>query len=374
MGLQTTAIHAGESKEGGAIATPIHRSSTYELGEPETFDDIRYIRLNNTPSQRAVEEKLGAIEGGSALVLPSGTAAIWVAFATYIRPGSVVLAPKRVYGGTRKILDDMQARHQFEVRYVDLADPTSWDATNASAFYCESLSNPWLEVGALDKLVEFSKAHGLVSIVDNTLLTPVHFRPLAFGFDVVLHSASKHLNGHSDLVAGVLGATATKIREARILANRYGVCPDPQMCFLLARGIKTLPLRVRAQTESARALAKLLSEHPRVESVSHPEFGAPTTRARTADFFDGPGTMVTFAPKGEGSAKRVIAALKLPVEAPSLGGLESLVTRPITTSHAGIPAALREEMGVREEWIRVSVGVEDCEDILTDFAQALEHA
>lgn len=375
VGIRTDAVHAGEERTDGALAAAIHRSSTYELGDPKSFDDIRYIRLNNTPSQQSVERKLGALEGGDALVTPSGTAAIWIALSTYVEVGSTILAPTQVYGGTRKVLDDLEERGLLRARYVDLHDPESWNEaldSSVRAFYAESLSNPWMGVGALDKLIELCRERRLTSIVDNTLLTPVFFRPLEFGFDVVIHSASKHLNGHTDVVAGVVAARAPLVHRARLIANRYGICPDPQACFLLNRGVKTLPLRVRAQAASAMELALALGRHELVESVSYPGLPQDESHARSRAWFDGHGTMLAFRPRID--AKRLIQSLRLPTEAPSLGGVETLITRPATTTHAGISRDLRIEMGIHDNDVRVSVGVEDTEDLIEDFEHALRRA
>ncbi|MCB9619636.1 MAG: PLP-dependent transferase [Sandaracinus sp.] len=377
-GLRTRVVHAGEERLNGAVAAPIFRSSTYELGEPESFDDIRYIRLNNTPSQRAVELKLGALEGGDAMVTPSGTAAVWLALAHAAGPGAHVLAPTRIYGGTRKILDLLAAREGLEVRYVDLERPQTWAAARTErtrAFFVESIANPWMSVAPLDEVASFCRAEGLTSIVDHTLATPVLSRPLELGFDLVVHSASKHLNGHSDVVAGVIAGEATTIREIRVLANRYGVCPDPEACALLARGLKTLPLRVEAQSASALVLARALDAHEGVEKVWYAGLPDDPSHARAKQLFASFGTLLSFRARGGAErAKRLVRALELPIEAPSLGGVETLVTRPATTTHAGLSAELRASMGIDDAMIRVSVGVEDAADLVADFEHALRRS
>jgi len=370
--LRTLAIHAGEQREDGGLTTPLNRSSTYHLGEPETFDDIRYIRLNNTPTQVAVEAKLAALEGGAALVTPSGTSAIYLAVAALLTPGAKVLAPKRVYGGTRKILDELARREGIEVAYVDLNAPESWAAVaeGATMFYVESLTNPWLEVGALDEVIAFAKERGLTTIVDNTLLSPVFYRPLEAGFDVVVHSASKVLNGHTDVVAGVVAGAPEVVWTIRKYANKLGVCPDPQACWLLLRGLKTLVVRARAQAESAKRFAEALERHPAVSTVRYPGLESSSSYERASRWFRGFGAMVTFDASGV-SADVVIKRLRLATEAPSLGGIETLVCRPVTTSHAGLPEETRQAMDVTGAMIRVSVGLEDPDDILADFERAL---
>ncbi len=382
--LRTLAVHAGQS-EGDGVVAPIHRSSTYLLGEPETFDDIRYIRLNNTPSQQAVERVIGALELGDALVTPSGTAAVHLSMGLF-EPGDHLLAPTRLYGGTRKLLDHLEKRSGIRTTYVDLAAPESWEAArepNTRGFFFESIANPWMSVPDFDAIVAFCRAHDLTSIVDNTLATPVLIQPRALGVDVVVHSASKHLNGHSDVVAGAIIADAPRVLAMRRLANKLGVCPDPQACYLLQRGVKTLPLRVRAQCETAQAMAEMLAAHPRVARVNYPGLGASNdtdsaSHEYAARYMSAGGTMLSFTPASvdgqsdEEVAKRVVEALHYPVEAPSLGGVESLVTRPSTTSHAGLTAAYRQEIGIDDAMIRYSVGVEAAEDLLADLKSALD--
>lgn len=376
-GLQTRLVHGGEESRDGELVPPIHRSSTYDLGNPESFDDIRYIRLNNTPTQRAVERKLGMLEGGNALVTPSGTAAIWLALEALLEPGDEVIAPLRIYGGTKKIFDSLEKREGIVTRTVDLLKPETWEAAvtdKTKLFYAETISNPWMLVADLPAIAEFAKSHDLLTVVDNTLATPVLCRPRELGIDVSLHSASKALNGHSDVVAGAVIANEAITLQVRKTANRVGVCPDPEACFLLNRGMKTLGLRVAHQTASALALARMLDEHPEVRSVNYPGIAEGEQKAAADATLDGGfGTLLSFTPTGGMErSKKLIAALRWAREAPSLGGAEMLVCRPATTSHAGLPDEVREAMGVGTDMIRVSVGIESPEDVLADFRQALD--
>ncbi len=377
-GLQTQLVHGGEESRDGELVPPIHRSSTYELGEPESFDDIRYIRLNNTPTQRAVERKLGLLEGGDALVTPSGTSAIWLALEATLEPGDEVLAPLRVYGGTKKIFDSLRHRESIGVHTVDLTRPETWAEAvteKTKVFYVETISNPWMLVADLERIAAFAKEHSLVTIVDNTLATPVLCRPLAMGIDISLHSASKALNGHSDVVAGAIIAAPETTLRIRKVANRVGICPDPEACYLLNRGMKTMGLRVAQQTATAMELARMLAAHEGVGSVSYPGLATDPVEREIASrtLSGGFGTLLSFVPTGGvARAQRLIAALRYAREAPSLGGAEMLVCRPATTSHAGLEPAVREAMGVTEDMVRVSVGIETAEDVLEDFRQALE--
>ncbi|MEO0322463.1 MAG: aminotransferase class I/II-fold pyridoxal phosphate-dependent enzyme [Myxococcota bacterium] len=375
---RTAAIHGGEpgahERIDGAVAAPLVTSSTFDLGDPETFDDIKYIRLNNTPNQRWVCEKLAALDAAeAAVVLPSGTAAIWMALVTSLEAGDEILAPFRVYGGTRKILDELARSHGVTVTYVDLLDPTTWKASERTrVFYAESLTNPWIDVPPLDEVVAFSRQRGLVSIVDNTFGTPIAYRPVEAGFDLVVHSASKYLNGHTDVVAGAIAGDAERIERIRKRMNLMGICLDPHACHLLHRGLKTLSVRVEAQFASARRLAEMLAAHADVESVRHPSLASDPAHANASRLFEGYGAMLSFTPKGDPErARALVEALELAVEAPSLGGLETLVTRPITTSHAGLPASVQAAMGIDPRMIRVSVGLEDVRDLVADFERAL---
>lgn len=376
--LQTLAVHAGKPEPPieDAIATPIFQSSTYLLGDPEEFDDIRYIRLNNTPNHHSVTEKLAALENTeSAVVTPSGTAAISMALLAHLEAGDHIIAPRQVYGGTRKIFDNLLKRYDVETTYVSFEEPGSWESALRSrtrVLYVESITNPLLDIPPLDELVRFAHAHRLVSIIDNTLPSPVNFRPAEAGFDVILHSASKSLNGHTDIVAGVVAASEERVTSVRKMLNLSGICLDPHACFLLERGLKTLPLRVRAQNQNAMALAQSLESAESVESVRYPGLPSDGSHERARKWFSGYGGMVSFVPRGDReTADRVISELRYAQIAPSLGGVETLVCRPATTSHGGLSDSLRLEMGVSDEMIRVSVGIEDAEDLIEDFSQAL---
>ncbi|QRK10906.1 aminotransferase class I/II-fold pyridoxal phosphate-dependent enzyme [Archangium violaceum] len=376
--LRTAAVHGGEPRKAieGSISMPLFPSSTYVLGNPAEFDDIRYVRLNNTPNQQAVSEKLALLEGTeAAVVTPSGTAAVSMALLAHLEKGEHVLAQDHLYGGSRKLLDSLRERYGVEVTYVPAEEPEAWARAlrpTTRVFYLETLTNPLLEVAPLDEAVAFARRHGLVSMIDNTFATPVNFRPVELGFDVVVHSASKYLNGHSDVVAGVVAASAERVKRVRKLMNLLGVCLDPHACFLLQRGLKTLPLRVPVQNENALALALAFKRHPGVREVRYPGLPEDPSHARARRWFKGYGATVCFAPVGGVErAERMLKRLRIPREAPSLGGLETLVCRPATTTHAGIPDDVRRGLGVADELIRVSLGVEDVEDIIQDFSRAL---
>ncbi|MFT5356042.1 MAG: cystathionine beta-lyase/cystathionine gamma-synthase, partial [Polyangiales bacterium] len=335
-------------------------------------------RLNNTPSQVEVEAAIGALEQGDALVTPSGTAAVHLALSLF-EPGDHILAARRLYGGTGKLLEHHSKRMGLTTSFVELDDPTTWAAAmqkNTRGFLVETVANPWMSVAPLEEVVAFCRARDLTSLIDNTLASPVLYQPRLNGFDVVIHSASKHLNGHTDVVAGALISDRGRILTLRRIANRLGICPDPQACYLLRRGIKTLPLRVKAQCDSALRIANWLQRHSAIEGVLYPGLeDSPYRKRAETSFADGLfGTMLTLIPTGGTSAaKSLIERLQYATEAPSLGGVETLITRPSTTSHAGLSPEYRSSIGIDDAMVRLSVGIEDSEDLIADFEQALAH-
>lgn len=383
--LETELVHAGEPRPriGGAVTLPIFQSSTFELAsagprpdEAANYHDIRYIRLNNTPNHTALHGKLAALERGeAALVTGSGMAAISASLLAVLSAGDHVLAHRVLYGGTREFLAKELAQLGIACTFVDADDPSTWaDALrpNTRAFYVEALTNPLLEVVDLDGVVAFCRAHRLVSMIDNTCATPVNFRPLERGFDLVLHSASKYLNGHSDIVAGVVVSNAERIASIKRKLDHFGGTLDPHACFLLHRGLKTLALRVRHQNASALALARALEEHASVARVHHPGLPSHAGHARARAWFGGAGGLLSFELRGGvEAAARFFERLELPVVAPSLGGAETLIARPATTTHAALSAEERARLGISDALVRVAVGLEAVEDLIDDFQRAL---
>ena len=255
--LETKAVHSGEPRPGigRAVSLPIFQSSTFEYGGETRYDDILYLRLNNSPNHRAVSAKIAELEGGeAAMVTASGMAAITTTLLTVLKPGTHLLAQGGLYGGTHDFVAHELGRLGIEHDWIAGDDPDSWGRKvkqNTRAIYVESITNPLMEVPKLQEVVTFAREHSLVSLIDNTFATPVNFRPIEIGFDLVLHSATKYLNGHTDIVAGVLVGTRELVSEITSRLNQLGGTLDPHACFLLDRGIKTLPLRVRHQNESA---------------------------------------------------------------------------------------------------------------------------
>jgi len=236
------------------------------------------------------------------------------------------------------------------------------------------MTNPLLEVPDLKATVEFAKAHNIISIVDNTFASPVNFRPAEQGFDLSLHSATKYLNGHSDIVGGAVIGRANLVEKITHKLNHLGGSMDPHACFLLHRGLKTLALRMKYQNHSALQIAQFLAKHPAVEKVNYPGLTSHPRHARARELFDGFGGMLSFELKGGlEAAERVMQKVTLPTSAPSLGGVETLITRPATTSHAGIPPEERRALGISDSLIRLSIGIEATEDLIEDFGQALKN-
>lgn len=379
--IDTRLIHAGEPRPGieGAVVLPIFQSANYEDAGKEDYDDIRYIRLNNTPNHEALAKKLAALEGAdAALVTASGMAAITTSILTVVGAGDHILFSRHLYGGTHSFVADELPRLGIAVDLIDPEHPDSWAALvrpETRAIYVETISNPTMRIPDLEAVVTLGRERGLVTMIDNTFTSPVNFRPAEVGFDLSLHSATKYLNGHSDIVAGAAIGRSDLIDDIRRRLNLLGGSLDPHTCFLLGRGMATLALRVKRQNETAMALASLLDHRPQVASVNYPGLESHPGHDRARRLFDGFGGMLSFELAGDSEmADRFIAALEIPIPAPSLGGVHSLVTRPAATSHAGMSADERQAVGVSDGLIRLSVGIESAADLTADVEQALDAA
>ncbi|UCF73045.1 MAG: aminotransferase class I/II-fold pyridoxal phosphate-dependent enzyme [Deltaproteobacteria bacterium] len=377
--LETKLIHAGEPDPliNGAVSMPIFQSVMFEYTGETSYHDLRYIRLNNTPNHVALHEKLAALENAeAALVTASGMAAISTSLLTLLSSGDHLLAQECLYGGTHDFITKDLATFGISFDFIDGDDPDSWKEhlrPTTRAIYVETMTNPLLQVADLTAVVEFAKAHGLVSLIDNTFASPVNFRPPEWGFDLSLHSCTKYLNGHSDIVAGAVLGRADLIEKITHRLNHLGGSLDPHACFLLHRGLKTLAVRVKYQNESAFKIAQYLETHPAVETMNYPGLETHPRNKRARTLFDGFGGVLSFELKGGVDvAERFIQNLTLPILAPSLGGVETLITRPATTSHSGMSREDRQALGISDSLIRVSVGIEATEDVIQDFEQALK--
>ncbi len=376
--IETKTVHAGEPNPriNGAVVMPIFQSAMFESAGERRYDDIRYIRLNNTPNHIALAEKLAQLENAeSALVTSSGMAAISTTLLTLLSNGDHLLAQNCLYGGTHDFVTKDLEKFGISYDFIDGNDPESWEKKlkpRTRAVYVETIGNPLMSVPDLEAIVEFAKSHKLVSVVDNTFASPVNFRPPEFGFDLSLHSATKYLNAHSDIVAGAVIGSKVLVERVTHRLNHLGGSLDPHAAFLLHRGVKTLSIRVKHQNASALRIAQFLESHPAVAKVNYPGLENHPQHKTAQRLFDGYGGMMSFELHGGvDAAESFMHAATLPIIAPSLGGVESLVTRPAATSHSGMSVTDRQELGITDRLIRFSVGIEGTDDLLADFEHAL---
>ncbi|MBN1224129.1 MAG: aminotransferase class I/II-fold pyridoxal phosphate-dependent enzyme [Candidatus Aminicenantes bacterium] len=376
--IDTKLIHAGEisPRIEGAISLPVFQTSIYEFEEGLGYHDIPYIRMNNTPNHIALHGKLAALENAeAALVTASGMAAISTTLLAVLSSGDHFLVQDCLYGGTHDFITQDLPSLNINYDFIKGSAPETWEEKlrpGTKAFYVESLTNPLLEVTDLESVVEFCREHGLIAIIDNTFTTPVNYRPSEHGFDLSIHSCSKYLNGHSDIVGGAVIGSADLLKKVTHKLNHLGGSMDPHTCYLLHRGLRTLALRVRCQNQSALQIARFLSQHPEVAKVNYPGLESHPGHDRAAKLFDGFGGMISFELKGGIKAvDKLLDRLNLVIVAPSLGGIETLVTKPASTSHAGMTSDELKEVGITETLIRVSTGIEAPEDLIADFDQAI---
>jgi cystathionine beta-lyase/cystathionine gamma-synthase len=378
--IETKLVHAGEPlpRIEGAVVLPIFQSSTYEYGGESSWHQIRYMRLGNTPNHKALQSKLAAIENAeAALVSASGMAAITSSLLTFLSAGDHFLAQDNLYGGTHGLVTKDLPRLGISMDFIDAAKPDSWKAKlkpNTKVIYVETISNPLLKVGDLPAVTAFAREHSLISIIDNTFASPLNFRPAERGFDLSLHSCTKYLNGHSDVVAGAVIGKADLVEKVHQTQNHLGGSLDANSCFLMHRGLKTLALRVRQQNANAIAIAEFLENHPRIKKVYYPGLKSHPDYARAVALLDGFGGMLSFELNVEGGideVDRIIRKLELPIVAPSLGGIETLITIPATTSHRALSPQERATAGIPETLVRLSVGIEAVEDLIEDFSKVL---
>lgn len=376
--IETVLIHAGEPRPRilGSIAMPIFQSAMAESAGGVDYHDLPYIRLNNTPNHAALGAKLAALEKAeSALVTASGMAAISTTLLTVLAAGDHLLAQSSLYGGTHDLVTRELVQSGIASDLIDADAPETWEALlrpRTKAVYVEAMTNPLLEIGDLRAITRFAREHGLVSIIDSTFATPVNFRPVETGFDLVIHSATKYLNGHSDIVGGVVAGRAEMIERVRHKLNHLGGSMDPHAAFLLHRGLKTLALRVRWQNHSTLAIAQFLGSHPAVARVNYPGLASHPRHLRARELFEGYGGVLSFELHGGAEvAERLLSRVTLPAVAPSLGGVETLITRPAATSHSGLTPQERARIGISDSLIRMSVGIESTDDLIEDLKQAL---
>jgi cystathionine beta-lyase/cystathionine gamma-synthase len=377
LGLSTRAIHgAPDVKEThDPVATPIFQSSTFVSGIG-AHDEVRYTRYGNNPNQLAVAQRLAALEGAEAAIfVASGMGATALAHLAILRPGDHLLASEWIYGGTRRLFEEELVRLGIEVSLVDPSRPRAWKnklKANTRAVFVEVITNPLMRVIELEPLAKLCTTEGIALLVDSTFASPINLRPLEHGADVVIHSATKYLNGHTDVIAGALAGSAEMVEEVRRLMQVWGQAIDPHAAWLVERGLRTLSVRLERHNATGQAFAEWAASHPAVAATHYPGLPDHPDHAVAKSQLDGFGGMVGLELKaGASGAERMLRRLRLAQHAPSLGGTETLVSEPRLTSHAGLSAEQRAAQGIPDGFVRVSLGLEDADDLIADFNRAL---
>jgi cystathionine beta-lyase/cystathionine gamma-synthase len=379
---ETEAVRGGSSlqKKNGPITPPIYQTSTFEVIDNEeqlraTPTDRFYTRYGN-PTHTVVEKAIADLEGtDAALLFSSGMAAITTSILALVKAGDHIVAQRDIYGGVTKFLSQWLPKMGIETTFVDTNDFEEHERAirpNTRLLHVESPTNPNVRVVDLEKVASIARKHNLITTIDSTFATPVNCRPAEWGIDLVLHSGTKYFGGHADLICGIAAGRRDLIEEIHHMRTTLGCCMDPHAAFLLLRGIKTLAVRIERQNQSALRIAEFLSRHPRVTRVHYPMLKEHPDFELAQRQMTGAGGVLSMEVEGTGAdACRVAEGLSLFTLAPSLGGVESLVSIPVLTSHAMIDPALRQKMGVTEQMIRLSVGIENVEDLIADLGKGL---
>lgn len=359
--INTLCVHGERDNNNntGAITVPIYQSATFAhpgVGESTGYD---YSRLQN-PTREALEKTLALLEGGTdAMAFSSGMAAMAV-LCELFSPGDHIIATSDLYGGSVRLLNHVVKKNGIDVDYLDTGDLACLKRhilPNTKAVFVETPSNPMMQLTDIAAVADVCKERGILLIVDNTFLTPVYQRPLELGADIILHSGTKYLGGHNDTLAGFLVTGNTKLsEELRFLYKTVGACLAPWDSFLILRGIKTLAIRMERITQNAGHIVKWLSSHKRVKKV----------------YYAGQGGMISFELESAETARRILSGVKTILYAESLGGVESLITYPILQTHADVPEDVREALGINDRLLRLSVGIEDVNDLIADLEAAME--
>jgi cystathionine beta-lyase/cystathionine gamma-synthase len=374
-GPSTRAVHAGSpaAEPGAAVVSPIQQTATF-FTEPVPAGEVRYTRYGTNPNHIAVAQKIAALEGAAdAIVVASGNAACTLALLSCVGAGGHVAAQRELYGGTLRILQRELPRLGVAVSWVPVAG--DWEAAlqpRTAALLMEVPVNPTLRVPDVAAAARVARQRGIPLIVDATFATPINFRPLEHGAALVFHSATKYLGGHSDLTAGVVAGSAEQVAEVKELHKSFGPVLDPHAVWLLERGIKTLAVRMARHNENGLAVARWLERHATVEHVHYPGLPSHPDHARAQALFTGCGGVVSLTVHGgDDAALGVVQRLRLMCVAPSLGGVETLVSMPRFTSHAALTREERHAIGIGDGFIRLALGIEDAADLIADLEQAL---
>ncbi len=380
---ETAAVHgaADLEKKNGPVATPIYQTSTFEVTDNDeqqrvTATDRYYTRWGN-PTNTVAEQTVAEIEGtDAARTFASGMGAITTTIMALLKAGDHIVAQRDIYGGVTKFLSQWLPRMGIETTFVDTTDYEQYARAirpNTRLLYLESPTNPALRVVDFKKAAALAREHKLISMIDSTFGTPINQRPAEYGIDLVMHSGTKYLSGHADLTCGVVAGRRDLIGQINDTRTTLGNCMDPHASWMLIRGLKTLAVRVARQNENALRVAEFLAQHGKVRRVHYPFLKSHPQYTVAREQMSGGGGMVTFEVEGTGEdARRASEAMRLFTLATSLGGVESLVSIPVLTSHAMISAEQRKKMGVTEQMIRLSVGIENAEDLIADLERALQ--
>jgi cystathionine gamma-lyase len=380
MRFDTLAIHAGQEPDPttGAIMTPVYLTSTYVQAGPGEHKGYEYSRTQN-PTRNALQDCLAALEGAKhGLAFASGLAGSDMLM-HMLEAGDHVVVSDDVYGGTFRIFDKVFKRHGLSFSFVDLSKPETFEAAitpKTKMVWVESPTNPMLKLIDLARIAETAKKRGIISVCDNTFMTPYFQRPMELGFDVVTHSTTKYINGHSDVVGGFVCTSNEELAQKMyFLQNAVGGVPGAMDSFLVLRGVKTLGVRMERHAQNAMKVAQYLSTHPKVQKVTYPGLENHPQHALARKQMKGFGGMMTFDIKGGlEAARKFLKTVKIFACAESLGGVESLIEHPAIMTHASVPKETREVLGISDGLIRLSVGIEDAQDLVDDLKHALEVA
>jgi cystathionine beta-lyase/cystathionine gamma-synthase len=379
---ETEAVRGGTDlhRKNGPLTTPIYQTSTFEVTDCDqqvraTSTDMFYTRYGN-PTHTVAEKAIAELEGtDAALLFASGMNAITTSILALLKSGDHIVAQRDIYGGATKFLSQWLPRLGVEATLVDTIEYDQHARAiqpNTKLLYLESPTNPTLRVVDLKKVAALARQHNLITFIDSTFATPINQRPADFGIDLVMHSGTKYFAGHSDLICGIVAGRGDLIETIHSTRTTLGGNMDPHAAWLLLRGIKTLAVRVQRQNDNALRVAQFLAQHPKVRRVHYPFLEGHPQRALAMEQMHGGSGVLSFEVEGNGeAAKRLSEALHLFTLAPSLGGTDSLVTIPVLTSHGMISAEQRAKMGVTEQLIRLSVGIENAGDLIADLEQAL---
>jgi cystathionine beta-lyase/cystathionine gamma-synthase len=376
MGFSTTAIHAGNEPDAatGAVSVPIYQTSTYAQEALGRHKGYEYARTQN-PTRSALEKNIAALEGARfGFAFASGMSAI-DACLKLVRSGDHVILGDNTYGGTFRLFDKVLRDYDIEFDLVNTTDTTNVERAfkpNTKMVFVETPTNPVMAITDLKAVSELAHAHGARVVCDNTFMSPYLQRPFEFGVDIVVHSTTKYLNGHSDSVGGFVALNDEQDAERiKFVQNSVGAILSPFDSFLVLRGTKTLAVRMEAHDRNGRQVANFLAEHPKIQKVYYPGLVSHPQHELAKRQQKGFGGMVSFETGSLENAKKVLENVKLCILGESLGGVESLISHPATMTHASVPQEKREELGITDGLVRISVGIEDVEDIIEDLDQAL---